>query len=131
MFTSRRAVQVMLENGGGSIVNIASTAGIHGGAGGAAYAVAKHGLIGLTKNTAWIYAKRGIRCNAICPGATVTNIAESMIEVDQTGAGRVKSAILSEFPLCPVWMAPAKQDVFRERFPVRSGLVSGLFTRCI
>lgn len=90
MFTSRRAVQYMLEHGGGSIVNISSTAGLHGGAAGSAYTVSKHGLIGLTRNTAWMYAKRGIRCNAICPGGTATNIGESMPQdrLDLVGAQR-------------------------------------------
>lgn len=78
MYTSRKAVQYMVANGGGSIVNVASTAGIHGGAAGAAYTVSKHGLVGLTRNTAWMYAKQGIRCNAICAGATKTNISETM-----------------------------------------------------
>jgi NAD(P)-dependent dehydrogenase (short-subunit alcohol dehydrogenase family) len=78
MFASRRAIQYMLEHGGGSIVNTASTAGIHGGAAGAAYTASKHALVGLTRNTAWMYATKGIRCNAICPGATKTNIGESM-----------------------------------------------------
>lgn len=78
MFATRRAVQVMLKQGGGSIVNTASTAGIEGGAAGVAYTVSKHGLVGLTRNTAWMYAKQGIRCNAICPGGTATNIAETM-----------------------------------------------------
>ena len=56
MFTSRKAVQYMLAHGGGSIVNIASTAGIHGGAAGAAYTASKHAVVGLTRNTAWMYA---------------------------------------------------------------------------
>ena len=90
MFTSRAAIRHMLAQGGGSIVNIASTAGLHGGAAGAAYTVSKHGLVGLTRNTAWMYAKRGIRCNAICPGATITNIAETMPRerLDPAGAER-------------------------------------------
>lgn len=90
MFTMRRAVPVMVRQGSGSIVNVASTAGIEGGAAGAAYTAAKHALVGLTRNTAWIYAPSGIRCNAICPGATRTNIAESMPQerLDPTGAGR-------------------------------------------
>lgn len=78
MFTSRRAIPHMLRQGGGSIINTASTAGISGAAAGAAYTVSKHGLVGLTRNTAWMYAKRGIRCNAICPGGTRTNIGETM-----------------------------------------------------
>ena len=104
MFTSRRAVQHMLAHEGGAIINVASTAGLHGGAAGAAYTVAKHGLVGLTRSTAWMYAKRGIRCNAICPGATATNIAESMPEdrLDPVGAARA-----SEFAgLIPAYLQP-------------------------
>lgn len=78
MFATRRAIHFMVKQGGGSIINTASTAGIEGGAAGVAYTVSKHGLVGLTRNTAWMYAKKGIRCNAICPGGTATNIAETM-----------------------------------------------------
>jgi NAD(P)-dependent dehydrogenase (short-subunit alcohol dehydrogenase family) len=78
VFTSRRAVRQMLEQGSGSIINIASTAGISGGAAGAVYTISKHAVVGLTRNTAWMYAQRGIRCNAICPGGTMTNIVETM-----------------------------------------------------
>jgi NAD(P)-dependent dehydrogenase (short-subunit alcohol dehydrogenase family) len=90
MFAMRRAVPRMVADGGGSIVNIASTAGIEGGAAGAAYTASKHALVGLTRNTAWMYAKQGIRCNAICPGGTQTNIAESMPQdrLDPAGAAR-------------------------------------------
>ena len=104
MFTSRRAVQHMLAHGGGAIVNVASTAGLHGGAAGAAYTASKHALVGLTRSTAWMYAKRGIRCNAICPGATMTNIAESMPQerLDLTGAQRA-----AEFAgLVPAYLEP-------------------------
>jgi NAD(P)-dependent dehydrogenase (short-subunit alcohol dehydrogenase family) len=68
MFTTRRAIPTMIAQGGGSIINVASTAGISGGSAGAAYTAAKHALVGLTRNTAWMYAEKGIRCNAICPG---------------------------------------------------------------
>lgn len=90
MFTSRRAVQRMRQQGSGSIINIASIGGLEGGAAGAAYTVSKHALVGLTRNTAWMYAKEGIRCNAICPGATATNIAETMPaeRLDSFGSGR-------------------------------------------
>ena len=59
---------------------------------------------GLTRSTAWMYAKRGIRCNAICPGATMTNIAESMPQerLDPTGAQRA-----AEFAgLVPAYLEP-------------------------
>lgn len=90
MFASRRAVRQMLQQGSGAIVNIASIGGLHGGAAGAAYTVSKHGLIGLTRNTAWMYAKQGLRCNAICPGATATNITETMPpdRLDAAGSAR-------------------------------------------
>jgi NAD(P)-dependent dehydrogenase (short-subunit alcohol dehydrogenase family) len=93
MFTSRRAIPQMLGQGGGSIINIASTAGIHGGAAGAAYTASKHALVGLTRNTAWMYAQRGIRCNAICPGATITNIGETMVpdRLDAAGLARARA----------------------------------------
>ncbi|GAA5528630.1 SDR family NAD(P)-dependent oxidoreductase [Herpetosiphon gulosus] len=105
MFTSRRALKFMLERGSGVIVNVASTAGIHGGAAGAAYTASKHGLVGLTRNTAWIYAKRNIRCNAICPGGTITNIVESM---DRTAIAPADAARVGEFTaLAPAYLEPA------------------------
>ena len=104
MYLSRAALPHMLERGSGSIVNVASTAGISGGAAGAAYTSSKHGLVGLTKNTAWMYAKRGIRCNAICPGGTKTNIQETMPQdrLDPEGAGR--AGAFSE--LIPAFLDP-------------------------
>jgi NAD(P)-dependent dehydrogenase (short-subunit alcohol dehydrogenase family) len=48
---------------------------LQGARAGAAYTSSKHALIGLTKNTGYMYAKTGIRCNAIAPGAMETNIA--------------------------------------------------------
>lgn len=90
MYTSRRVVPIMVAQGGGSIINVASAAGMGGGAAGAAYTVSKHGLIGLTKSTAWMYAQKGIRCNAIAPGGTQTNIVSSvdMTKFDPEGSKR-------------------------------------------
>jgi NAD(P)-dependent dehydrogenase (short-subunit alcohol dehydrogenase family) len=104
MFTMRRAVPRMVVQGGGSIVNIASTAAIEGGAAGAAYTASKHALVGLTRNTAWMYATQGIRCNAICPGATRTNIGETMpVErMDRAGAARAQAYAA----LIPAVLAP-------------------------
>ncbi|HQR25617.1 MAG TPA: SDR family oxidoreductase [Nocardioides sp.] len=77
-FLTRAALPVMLEGGAGSIVNVASEAGIRGGAAGAAYTASKHAVVGLTRNTAFVYAQRGIRCNAVCPGGVETNIMSSI-----------------------------------------------------
>jgi NAD(P)-dependent dehydrogenase (short-subunit alcohol dehydrogenase family) len=92
MFTSRRAIPHMIALGGGSIINIASAAGISGGSAGAAYTASKHALVGLTRNTAWMYAKKGIRCNAICPGGTATNITETITpeRMDVAGGARLR-----------------------------------------
>ena len=93
MYLTRKAVKQMLEQGGGNIINIASIGGLYGSRAGAAYTVSKHGLIGLTKNTAFMYALKGIRCNAICPGAVATNIGETMRSPSQFGLERAMSGM--------------------------------------
>jgi NAD(P)-dependent dehydrogenase (short-subunit alcohol dehydrogenase family) len=65
---SRAFGQAMLERGSGSIVNVASIAGLHGVIHRAAYNASKHGLIGLTRTLAAEWGGRGIRVNAVCPG---------------------------------------------------------------
>ncbi len=70
----RAVVPVMLAGGGGAIVNTASEAALRGGAAGTAYTVSKHGIVGLTRSAATMYRGRGIRVNAVAPGATATNI---------------------------------------------------------
>ena len=70
----RRAIPLMLQQGGGSIVNTASEAGLRGGAAGTPYTVSKHGVVGLTKSIAFHYGDQGIRCNAVCPGSVETAI---------------------------------------------------------
>lgn len=71
---SRRAIPSMLKQGKGVIINTASVAGLYGGVAGAAYTVSKHGLVGLTRNIASLYGKKGIRCNAMVLGGVNTAI---------------------------------------------------------
>jgi NAD(P)-dependent dehydrogenase (short-subunit alcohol dehydrogenase family) len=77
------AIPVMIERGGGSIVNISSIASLRGtgGAGQAAYASAKAGLKGLMIDIADVYGKQGIRINAVAPGIIKTPMRDqSMIQ---------------------------------------------------
>jgi NAD(P)-dependent dehydrogenase (short-subunit alcohol dehydrogenase family) len=70
----RKSLPIMLKHGGGVILNTASIGGLYGGRAGAAYTASKHALVGLSKNIAYMYAEKGIRCNALCPGAVKTAI---------------------------------------------------------
>jgi len=72
---------VMLEQGAGSIVNIASVAGLIGSPKGAAYSASKHAVVGLTKSASVEYAKRGIRVNSVCPGYTDTPMVSSVTDI--------------------------------------------------
>jgi NAD(P)-dependent dehydrogenase (short-subunit alcohol dehydrogenase family) len=74
----QRCLKIFLPKKTGNIINIASIGGLNAGRAGAAYTSSKFALIGLTKNTGYLYAKKGIRCNAIAPGAIETHISESI-----------------------------------------------------
>lgn len=71
---------MLLRNGGGSIVNMSSTAGLSAFAGGGAYVTAKHALIGLTKSAAIDYAHQGVRVNAVAPGPIETDRIRALPE---------------------------------------------------
>ena len=76
-YTSRLAIRHMLTKGKGVIINIASIGGLFGARAGLAYTTSKHALVGMTKNIGFMYAKKGIRCNAIAPGGVNTNIMKN------------------------------------------------------
>ncbi|RHB49275.1 SDR family oxidoreductase [Exiguobacterium sp. AM39-5BH] len=88
MKSMRIAVDLFTKQGHGVIVNNISAGGLYGARAGAAYTASKHAVVGLTKNTAFMYADQNIRCNGIAPGAVATNIGSTMTNMSQAGFGR-------------------------------------------
>ncbi|WP_019240959.1 MULTISPECIES: SDR family NAD(P)-dependent oxidoreductase [Bacillus] len=74
----------MIERKTGSIVNIASIAGLVAQMGGAAYTASKHAVAGYTKHLAAVYGKDGVKINAICPGTIATPMTEEMLKTRPT-----------------------------------------------
>ena len=87
-------IPAMLAAGGGAIVNTASVAGLVGERGIGAYSASKHGVVGLTRTAALDYIGRGIRINAVCPGATRTRILADWFQDP-----KVEALILSRHPI--------------------------------
>lgn len=85
----------MLETGSGSIVNVASVAGLVAVADRAAYNASKHGLIGLTRTLAAEWGGRGVRVNAVCPGWVKTE----MDAADQAGGSYTDADITGRIPM--------------------------------
>jgi NAD(P)-dependent dehydrogenase (short-subunit alcohol dehydrogenase family) len=67
--------------------------GLQGARAGAAYTASKHAVVGFTKNTGYMYATQGIRCNAIAPGGVETNISASMTGINHFGMGRIQPGL--------------------------------------
>ena len=72
----KRALEEMLPRRRGRIINMASVAGLGGTGGGAAYIAAKHGVIGLTRQMAVVYAPHGITVNCVSPGPILTGLRQ-------------------------------------------------------
>jgi len=89
----RKSLPIMIEQGAGVIINTASVGGLHGSRAGAAYTASKFGIVGLTKNIGYMYAPKGIRCNAICPGAVETEIAVGIKNPSQFGISRAMAGM--------------------------------------
>ncbi|MFC7528703.1 SDR family NAD(P)-dependent oxidoreductase [Actinoplanes sp. GCM10030250] len=86
---TRAVVPAMLTARRGAIVNVASEAALRGNAAGVAYTASKHAVLGITKNTAFMYGPQGIRTNAVAPGGVATGMAKpaSSSEFGQTRTG--------------------------------------------
>ncbi|TAA73050.1 SDR family NAD(P)-dependent oxidoreductase [Planococcus salinarum] len=80
LYGLRYVAEAMLKNGGGSIVNTASSAGVIGQASVVTYGATKHGIVGMTKSLVAEYAKDGLRVNAIAPGPTETPMVKKFFD---------------------------------------------------
>jgi NAD(P)-dependent dehydrogenase (short-subunit alcohol dehydrogenase family) len=85
---TRAVASEMLARRAGRIVNIASTAGLSGYAYVSAYVAAKHGLVGLTRELALEFARKGVTVNAVCPGYTDTPMLDAAIAGIAAKTGR-------------------------------------------
>jgi 3-oxoacyl-[acyl-carrier protein] reductase len=94
--TMRAALPVMLGQGSGSIVNIASRLGQMGIPETAAYSAAKAGLIGLTRSLAREFGTKGVRINAVAPGVTLTEMTTDLVD-SEAGKARLRDMALGRF----------------------------------
>ena len=113
MCMTREVAKEMAKTGYGSIVNVASVAGVMG-CGGAAYVASKAAIIGLTRHTALRFTGTNVRCNAICPGTIVTPMVAGRCTVNSgslsshrrtrisTGEGRIYAASMPMAAPCQI-----------------------------
>jgi NAD(P)-dependent dehydrogenase (short-subunit alcohol dehydrogenase family) len=130
-YCMKAEIPLMLERGGGAIVNTASGVGLVGYPHQAAYTASKHGVIGLTKVAALDYGAQGVRVNAVCPGTARTPMVERAIDFDPSIAdhlnalhpmGRIGEA--SEVAEAAVWLCTAAASfVLGVALPVDGGYV--------
>lgn len=91
----KHELRQMLAQGGGTIVNVASVAGLGGAPTLAGYSASKHGVMGLTRSAAIEYATRGIRVNAVCPSYTNTDMVQRML----VGKPTLREALSNASPM--------------------------------
>ncbi len=125
-------IPALLESDGGTVVNVASAAGLMGFAHLPAYVASKHGVVGLTKSVALEYARQGVRVNAVCPGNVHTPMLEGFVGGDQqalqhmgkvTPIGRLAEP--TEIAQAIVWLcSPAASFVTGHALAVDGGVLA-------
>lgn len=95
----KHAGRVMVPRRSGSIVSLASTAGVLGGEGPHVYTMAKHGVVGITKSAASEFSGHGVRVNAVAPGGTVSAMTSDVISGDPEALDVATKVIAEGSPL--------------------------------
>ena len=99
--------QHMREHGGGSVINVASVAGLSGAPGLAPYGASKAGVISVTKTLAVEWAQYGIRVNALCPGWTATDLNQNLWGGPDGGAATVANVPMRRWARAEEMAGPA------------------------
>jgi len=95
----KHAARVMKPRGSGSIISMASTAGVMGGLGPHAYAAAKHAVVGMTKNVGAELCRFGIRVNAIAAASMATPMVANVLTGDPGAIEEAKRILAAQSPL--------------------------------
>lgn len=128
----REQLRRMEKQGSGAIVNMASVAGLVGFGGLPAYCASKGGVVQLTRTAALEYATRGIRVNAICPGAIKTEMIDRITHRDPATEAQFNAlhpmnrmGTVREVADAVVWLcSPQAGFVTGHALPVDGGLVA-------
>ena len=125
---------IMLEQGGGVIINTASIAGLKGLPNSLAYTASKHAVVGMTKTAAMEYGKKNIRINALCPVFTVTplfnptqieKVAAGILDKLKAGIPLKRFANVQEQVDAMLWLASDKATfVTGLALPIDGGLTA-------
>lgn len=94
-YCMKLALQQMMKQGGGNIVNVASLAGLKASGNNIAYTASKFAVVGMTKSAALEYGSKNIRINAVCPGYTKTNLLDKLTHTNQA----VEEKLLKYIPM--------------------------------
>jgi len=123
---------IMVKQQSGSIINMASVAGLIGFAGLPAYCASKGGVVQLTKTAALEYAEQGIRINAICPGAIKTEMIDRITGKDPEVEAQFNAlhpmnrmGTVEEIANAVVWLSlPGASFITGHALPVDGGMVA-------
>ena len=130
----REELKVMMHQGSGAIVNVASVAGLSGFPNNVAYSASKHAVVGMTKSAGLEYAKKGIRVNAACPVFTITPMVTGMFDLlGDDMKDKMEAAIPmkrfgqpNEIAEAIVWLcSDAASYITAHALPIDGGMMAG------